>query len=63
MNNNEALSRREELHNLIVTFTAQALVTSFLTRCLHANTEHCSDLGGPFDDDHVGRGEWEWGMR
>ena len=40
MNDNEALSRWEDLHNHVVTQTAQAFVTSFLTRCLRANTEH-----------------------
>lgn len=39
MNDDEALSRWEDLHNHVVTQTAQAFVTSFLTRCLRANTE------------------------
>ncbi|KAG1750509.1 glycosyltransferase family 20 protein [Suillus paluster] len=40
MSDEEALSRWEDLHNHVVTQTAQTFVTSFLTRCLHANTEH-----------------------
>lgn len=40
MSDDEALSRWEDLHNHVVTQTAQAFVTSFLTRCLRANTEH-----------------------
>ena len=40
MRDSEALSRWEDLHNHVVTQTAQAFVTSFLTRCLRANTEH-----------------------
>ncbi|KAG8215355.1 glycosyltransferase family 20 protein [Butyriboletus roseoflavus] len=40
MSDDEALSRWEDLHNHVVTQTAQAFVTSFLTRCLRAHTEH-----------------------
>lgn len=40
MENIEALSRWEDLHNHVVTQTAQAFVTSFLTRCIRANSEH-----------------------
>jgi trehalose 6-phosphate synthase/phosphatase len=40
MSDEEALSRWEDLHNHVVTQTAQTFVTSFLTRCLRANTEH-----------------------
>jgi hypothetical protein len=40
MSDDEALSRWEDLHNHVVTHTAQAFVTSFLTRCLRAQTEH-----------------------
>ncbi|KAI0920354.1 hypothetical protein AcV5_010116 [Taiwanofungus camphoratus] len=36
----EALSRWEDLHNQVVTQSAQAFVTSFLVRCLRANIEH-----------------------
>ncbi|KAH7882668.1 glycosyltransferase family 20 protein [Phlebopus sp. FC_14] len=42
MSDDEALSRWEDLHNHVVTQTAQTFVTSFLTRCLRANTEHIS---------------------
>ncbi|EGO28773.1 glycosyltransferase family 20 protein [Serpula lacrymans var. lacrymans S7.9] len=46
MSDEEALSRWKDLHNHVVTQTAQTFVTSFLTRCLRANTEHIiqSDL-------------------
>ncbi|KAG1793553.1 glycosyltransferase family 20 protein [Suillus plorans] len=40
MSDEEALSRWEDLHNHVVTQTAQTFVISFLTRCLRANTEH-----------------------
>ncbi|KAG0698556.1 glycosyltransferase family 20 protein [Suillus ampliporus] len=40
MSDEEASSRWEDLHNHVVTQTAQTFVTSFLTRCLRANTEH-----------------------
>ncbi|TFY74670.1 hypothetical protein EWM64_g9341, partial [Hericium alpestre] len=40
MDDAEALSRWEDLHNHVVTQTAQAFVTSFLTRCLRTNIEH-----------------------
>ncbi|KAG2135397.1 glycosyltransferase family 20 protein [Suillus bovinus] len=40
MGDEEALSRWEDLHNHVVTQTAQTFVISFLTRCLRANTEH-----------------------
>lgn len=34
------LSVTQDLHNHVVTQTAQAFVTSFLTRCVRAHTEH-----------------------
>ena len=40
MSDTEALSRWEDLHNHVVTQTAQAFVMSFLTRCLRVHTEH-----------------------
>jgi trehalose 6-phosphate synthase/phosphatase len=40
MPEDEAHSRWEDLHNHVITQTGQAFVTSFLTRCLRANTEH-----------------------
>ncbi|KAI0056939.1 alpha-trehalose-phosphate synthase [Artomyces pyxidatus] len=40
MDDEEAFSRWEDLHNHVVTQTAQAFVTSFLTRCLRTNIEH-----------------------
>ncbi|KII83794.1 glycosyltransferase family 20 protein [Plicaturopsis crispa FD-325 SS-3] len=40
MSDDEATSRWEDLHNHVVTQTAQAFVSSFLTRCLRASTEH-----------------------
>ncbi|KAF8494922.1 alpha-trehalose-phosphate synthase [Russula emetica] len=40
MDEDEAFSRWDELHNHVVTQTAQAFVTSFLTRCLRVNIEH-----------------------
>jgi trehalose 6-phosphate synthase/phosphatase len=40
MEDEEALSRWKDLHNHVVTQTAQAFVTSFLTRCIRANSEH-----------------------
>ncbi|KAF9490894.1 alpha,alpha-trehalose-phosphate synthase [Pleurotus eryngii] len=40
MGDEEAKARWEDLHNHVITQTAQAFVTSFLTRCLRANTEH-----------------------
>lgn len=42
--NDEALSHWEDLHNLVVTQTAQAFVTLFLTRCIHANTRHTAQM-------------------
>jgi trehalose 6-phosphate synthase/phosphatase len=39
MSDGEALSRWEDLHNHVVTQTAQAFVTSFLKGCVRANTE------------------------
>jgi hypothetical protein len=33
-------SVQQDLHNHVITQTAQAFVTSFLTRCLRAHTEH-----------------------
>lgn len=40
MSDEEALSRWEDLHNHVITQTAQAFVTSFLNRCVRAHTEH-----------------------
>jgi hypothetical protein len=40
MSDNGALSRWEDLHNHVVTQTAQTFVTSFLTHCLRAHTEY-----------------------
>ncbi|THG96790.1 hypothetical protein EW026_g5099 [Hermanssonia centrifuga] len=40
MGDEEALSRWEDLHNQVVTQSAQAFVTSFLVRCLRSNIEH-----------------------
>jgi trehalose 6-phosphate synthase/phosphatase len=36
--------RFQDLHNHVTAQTAQAFVTSFLTRCVRANTEHTSSL-------------------
>ncbi|KZT69420.1 glycosyltransferase family 20 protein [Daedalea quercina L-15889] len=40
MSDEEATSRWEDLHNHVVTQSAQAFVTSFLVRCLRANIDH-----------------------
>ncbi|KAJ3920499.1 glycosyltransferase family 20 protein [Lentinula edodes] len=40
MPRDEARTRWEELHNHVITQTAQAFVVNFLTRCLRANGEH-----------------------
>ncbi|EIW74943.1 glycosyltransferase family 20 protein [Coniophora puteana RWD-64-598 SS2] len=40
MGDEEARERWVDLHNHVVTQTAQAFVTSFLARCLRAHTEH-----------------------
>ncbi|KAI0292362.1 alpha-trehalose-phosphate synthase [Multifurca ochricompacta] len=40
MDDDETFSRWDDLHNHVVTQTAQAFVTSFLTRCLRMNIEH-----------------------
>ncbi|KAI0742614.1 glycosyltransferase family 20-domain-containing protein [Daedaleopsis nitida] len=40
MDDEEASSRWEDLHNHVVTQSAQAFVTSFLVRCLRSNIEH-----------------------
>ncbi|EIN05673.1 hypothetical protein PUNSTDRAFT_145633 [Punctularia strigosozonata HHB-11173 SS5] len=40
MSDEEATSRWVDLHNHVVAQTAQAFVTTFLTRCLRANIEH-----------------------
>jgi hypothetical protein len=42
MSDEEARSRWEDLYNHVITQSAQAFVTSFLTRCLRANEEHVS---------------------
>ncbi|KAF8890790.1 glycosyltransferase family 20-domain-containing protein [Gymnopilus junonius] len=47
MSTEEARSRWEDLHNHVTTQTAQAFVTSFLTRCVRANTEHTASLDDP----------------
>lgn len=39
--------RFQDLHNHVTTQTAQAFVTSFLTRCVRANTEHTASLDDP----------------
>ncbi|KAF9473941.1 hypothetical protein BDN70DRAFT_924896 [Pholiota conissans] len=44
MDDEEAKSRWEDLHNHVTTQTAQAFVTSFLNRCTRANTEHTASL-------------------
>ncbi|THH17685.1 hypothetical protein EW146_g3181 [Bondarzewia mesenterica] len=52
MDDKEAFSRWEDLHGHVVTQTAQAFVTSFLTRCLRTNIEHLqgdSQLVARFD--------------
>ena len=43
MSNEECVSRWEDLHNHVVTQSAQAFVTSFLIRCLRSNLEHQVD--------------------
>ncbi|KAH8101288.1 glycosyltransferase family 20-domain-containing protein [Cristinia sonorae] len=43
MSDDEALSRWEDLHNHVVTQSAQAFVTTFLLRCLRANLSHQPD--------------------
>ncbi|KAI0315017.1 alpha-trehalose-phosphate synthase [Amylostereum chailletii] len=40
MDDEEAFSRWEDLHNHVVTQTAQAFATSFLMRCIRTNIEH-----------------------
>ncbi|EKM52411.1 glycosyltransferase family 20 protein [Phanerochaete carnosa HHB-10118-sp] len=40
MGEDEAKSRWEDLHNHVITQSAQAFITSFLVRCLRANIEH-----------------------
>lgn len=40
MSDEEALSRWTDLHNHVVTQTAQAFVTGFLTKCLRCHLEH-----------------------
>ncbi|KAF8963230.1 alpha,alpha-trehalose-phosphate synthase [Flammula alnicola] len=47
MSDEEARSRWEDLHNHVTTQTAQAFVTSFLNRCVRANTEHTASLDDP----------------
>ncbi|KAG6333800.1 hypothetical protein ID866_5295 [Astraeus odoratus] len=42
MSDDEASSRWQDLHSHVVTQTAQAFATYFLTRCLRAYTEHTS---------------------
>ncbi|KAH7905019.1 glycosyltransferase family 20-domain-containing protein, partial [Hygrophoropsis aurantiaca] len=44
MSDAEAHSRWVDLHNHVVTQTAQTFVTSFLTRCVRAHTEHMSHV-------------------
>ncbi|KAF8809892.1 alpha,alpha-trehalose-phosphate synthase [Phlegmacium glaucopus] len=43
MSDEEARSRWEDLHNHVITQTAQAFVTTFLNRCVRAHTEHMQD--------------------
>ncbi|KAF9516717.1 glycosyltransferase family 20 protein [Hydnum rufescens UP504] len=40
MNDEEATSRWQDLHSHVITQTAQAFVTSFLTRCVRVHAEH-----------------------
>lgn len=40
MSDDEALSRWEDLHNHVITQTAQAFATGFLSRCVRAHLEH-----------------------
>ncbi|KAF8656163.1 hypothetical protein AX16_002732 [Volvariella volvacea WC 439] len=40
MGDDEARARWEDLHNHVITQTAQNFVTSFLTRCVRSNIEH-----------------------
>ena len=47
MPDDEAQSRWEDLHNHVTTQTAQAFVTTFLNRCVRANTEHTASLDDP----------------
>ncbi|KDR78129.1 hypothetical protein GALMADRAFT_94660 [Galerina marginata CBS 339.88] len=47
MSDDEARSRWEDLHNHVTTQTAQAFVTTFLNRCVRANTEHTASLEDP----------------
>ncbi|KAI6013251.1 glycosyltransferase family 20-domain-containing protein, partial [Pisolithus marmoratus] len=42
MSDEEAASRWQDLHNHVVTQTAQVFTTSFLTQCLRAHNEHAS---------------------
>ncbi|TBU43087.1 glycosyltransferase family 20-domain-containing protein, partial [Dichomitus squalens] len=44
MSDEEATSRWEDLHNHVVTQSAQAFVTSFLVRCLRSNIEHMQSV-------------------
>ncbi|KAA1466828.1 alpha-trehalose-phosphate synthase [Dentipellis sp. KUC8613] len=53
MDDGEAFSRWEDLHNHVVTQTAQAFVTSFLTRCLRTNIEHQHAQQGEAGADEV----------
>lgn len=43
MSDQEASIRWEELHNHVITQTAQAFVTTFLNRCIRAHSEHMHD--------------------
>ncbi|KAJ3496620.1 hypothetical protein NLJ89_g10458 [Agrocybe chaxingu] len=47
MSDEEARSRWEDLHNHVTAQTAQTFVTTFLNRCVRANTEHTASLEDP----------------
>jgi trehalose 6-phosphate synthase/phosphatase len=51
MSDDEARSRWEDLHNYVMTQTAQAFVTTFLNRCVRSNAEHTASL---MDDSSCG---------
>ncbi|KAL0953061.1 hypothetical protein HGRIS_007261 [Hohenbuehelia grisea] len=51
MSEGEMKSRWEDLHAHVTTQTAQAFVTSFLTRCLRAHTEHIHANNATTDSD------------
>ncbi|TDL26924.1 glycosyltransferase family 20 protein [Rickenella mellea] len=49
MSDFEAEARWKDLHNHVVTQTAQAFVTGFLTRCIRVHLEHENQLDGEGD--------------